>query len=39
MRVEVENLPSLRNPCTSHLAALSAVATVRGLLSEFKLGT
>ena len=39
MRVEVENLPSLRNPRTSHLAALSAVATVRGLLSEFKLGT
>lgn len=39
MRVEVENLPSLRNPRTSHLAALSAVATVRGLLSEFRLGT
>lgn len=39
MTINVENLPSPLNPKTSQLAALSAVATVRGLLGDARLGT
>ena len=34
-----ENLPSPRNPRTSYLASLSAIATLKGLTSSLKIGT
>jgi len=37
-RVEVENLPSPTNPKTSHLASLSAIATLKRLLEPIQLG-
>jgi aspartate dehydrogenase len=37
-RVEVENLPSPTNPKTSHLASLSAIATLKRLLEPVQLG-
>lgn len=39
MNVTVANVPSLRNPRTSHLAALSAIATLRGLWGSMRVGT
>jgi aspartate dehydrogenase len=38
LRVEVENLPSPTNPKTSHLASLSAIATLKRLLDPVQLG-
>jgi len=35
----VENVPSPRNPRTSFLAALSAIATLRSIVSPIKIGT
>ena len=35
----VENVPSPRNPKTSYLAALSAVATLRSIAEPVKIGT
>lgn len=37
-RIEVENLPSPDNPRTSHLAALSAIAMLRRILSPIEVG-
>jgi len=37
--VRVENVPSRANPKTSFLAALSAIATLRGILSPLRVGT
>lgn len=34
-----ENVPSLDNPKTSYLAALSAIATLNGMLERVKIGT
>ena len=34
-----ENLPSPRNPKTSYLASLSAIATLKGLSTSLKIGT
>jgi len=39
IRVEVENLPSPENPRTSYLAALSAVALIRRILSPIEVGS
>lgn len=39
LEVRVTNVPSLRNPKTSHLAALSALATVKSLLGRQRVGT
>lgn len=36
---EMKNLPSPENPKTSYLAALSAIATIRSILSSIKVGT
>ena len=38
IKVEVENLPSPSNPKTSHLASLSAIATLKRLLEPVQLG-
>lgn len=38
IRIEVENLPSPSNPRTSHLASLSAVATLKRVLEPIQLG-
>lgn len=38
IRIEVENLPSPSNPKTSHLASLSAIATLKRLLEPIHLG-
>lgn len=37
-KVEVENLPSPTNPKTSHLASLSAIATLKRILEPVQLG-
>lgn len=34
-----ENLPSPKNPKTSYLACLSAIATLKGIVSSIKIGT
>ncbi len=34
-----ENLPSPKNPRTSYLACLSAIATLKGIVSSIKIGT
>jgi aspartate dehydrogenase len=39
MRSRVENIPSPENPRTSHLAILSAVATLRKLTQQVQVGT
>ena len=36
---QVENVPSPRNPKTSYLAALSAIATLRSIVEPVKIGT
>ena len=36
---KVENVPSPRNPRTSYLAALSAIATLRSIVDPVKIGT
>jgi len=35
----IENVPSVENPRTGRIVALSTVATLRGLVSELKVGT
>ncbi len=35
----VENIPSPRNPRTSYLAALSAIATLKSIVQPVKIGT
>ena len=39
LNVSVANVPSLRNPRTSHLAALSAIATLKNLWGSRRVGT
>ncbi len=39
MFVRVENVPSPSNPRTSHLAALSAIATLKGIAYPLRIGT
>ncbi len=39
MFVRVENVPSPSNPRTSHLAALSAIATLKGIAYPLRVGT
>ncbi len=39
MFVRVENVPSPSNPRTSHLAALSAIATLKGIAYPVRMGT
>ena len=39
MEVKVENVPSPANPKTSYIAALSAIATLKKMVSSVKLGT
>ena len=35
----IENVPSEENPRTGRITALSAVAALRGLVTELKVGT
>ncbi len=35
----VENVPSPKNPKTSYLAALSAIATLKSIVEPIKIGT
>lgn len=37
-RIEVENLPSPRNPATSHLASLSAIALLKRIVGPIEIG-
>ena len=37
--MQIENVPSTENPRTGRITALSAVAALRGLVSEFKVGS
>jgi aspartate dehydrogenase len=37
--VTVENVPSKSNPRTSHLAAFSAIATLRNITQSLRVGT
>jgi aspartate dehydrogenase len=37
--MQIENVPSAENPRTGRITALSAVAALRGLVSELKVGT
>jgi len=37
--MRIENLPSPQNPKTSYLAALSAIATLKGISTSLKIGT
>jgi aspartate dehydrogenase len=39
MTTRVENVPSPKNPKTSYLAALSAIATLRSIVEPIKIGT
>lgn len=39
LMVRVENVPSRTNPKTSHLAALSAIATLKGIIYPVRVGT
>jgi aspartate dehydrogenase len=39
MTTRVDNVPSPRNPRTSYLAALSAIATLRSIVEPMKIGT
>jgi aspartate dehydrogenase len=39
LKVHVENLPSVENPKTSYLAALSAIATLKRLTEPLQVGT
>jgi aspartate dehydrogenase len=39
LKVHVENLPSVENPKTSYLAALSAIATLKRLTEHLQVGT
>jgi aspartate dehydrogenase len=39
MITRVDNIPSPRNPRTSYLAALSAIATLRSIVEPMKIGT
>jgi len=39
IRTITENKPSLANPKTSYLAALSAIATLRGIVDSVRIGT
>lgn len=39
MRSEIDNVPFPENPKTSYLAALSAIATLRKIVSVFRIGT
>ncbi|MEM3789190.1 MAG: aspartate dehydrogenase domain-containing protein, partial [Candidatus Bathyarchaeia archaeon] len=39
LRIHVENVPSVENPKTSFLAALSAIATLKRLTEPFVVGT
>jgi aspartate dehydrogenase len=38
MRAETQNVPSPKNPATSYLAALSAVAAIRRILGDIWIG-
>jgi aspartate dehydrogenase len=39
LTVKIENVPSMRNPRTSQLAAFSAIATVKNLTRSLRVGT
>ncbi|HPS89137.1 MAG TPA: DUF108 domain-containing protein, partial [Methanosarcina vacuolata] len=39
LSTRVENLPSPENPKTSYLAALSAISTLKKILSPVQIGT
>ncbi len=39
LRIKIENLPSPKNPRTSYLAALSAIATLKRITSHIEVGT
>jgi aspartate dehydrogenase len=39
IKTQVENTPSIKNPKTSHLAALSAVKTLKKIIENIEIGT
>ena len=39
LKTYVENLPSIKNPKTSHLAALSAIKTLKKISEHIEIGT